>query len=415
MIHRKTKIKIVNKILQSGEFRNSKLYQKLLKYLLNASLNNTPLKETTIAIDIFGKSANFNPSVDPKVRVYISNLRKKLEHYYLTEGKNERIIISIPKGQYKLKFIETDKPRAFQNKKNLISYAFFIFTLIIIIILIFYPLNLNKDINEEFDSNPIWQEYFSQNKTSTLITCGDYFFLYQHVNNRKAGYFVRDPYINSLEDFRATLRDNPQFANKFVDADNTYLGPNIIFSLIELFPILEKTHKEINFVLASKLKTEDIGKNNIIYIGSFKTLYLLREILNRINISYKIFPPKITIYNDPTDSISFRLPIPSKKKYKIDYSIIIKIKGPQNQTIMLLLGFYGVGIIGAVRTVTSLSSIEKVLKKYSPSIRGKQLYFILIKQVEGVEQTIFTEKLVYMKILNEEKNSIPVQNKLHSR
>jgi Malectin domain len=59
------------------------------------------LKEFNIAIEVFGRPANFfNPTDDAIARVEAHRLRKRLKEYYETEGKDHSIQISIPFGTY---------------------------------------------------------------------------------------------------------------------------------------------------------------------------------------------------------------------------------------------------------------------------------------------------------------------------
>ena len=95
---------ILSQILISPDFKDAKKYQDLLSYLVKASSKGEHIKEITIAHEIFGKNSNFDPSEDPSIRVYISNLRKKLEHYYLTTNDIFPYKIDIPKGHYVVKF-----------------------------------------------------------------------------------------------------------------------------------------------------------------------------------------------------------------------------------------------------------------------------------------------------------------------
>jgi hypothetical protein len=48
--------------------------------LASATENKENIKEATIAADLYGKDAGFDPYDDPTIRVYVSNLRKRLEH-----------------------------------------------------------------------------------------------------------------------------------------------------------------------------------------------------------------------------------------------------------------------------------------------------------------------------------------------
>ncbi len=83
-INNNEKEQIISEILSSAEFKDSQRYQDLLKYLVEKTEEEGSVKEIEIAIDVFGKDSSFDPNSNPLIRSYISNLRKKLEHYYLT-------------------------------------------------------------------------------------------------------------------------------------------------------------------------------------------------------------------------------------------------------------------------------------------------------------------------------------------
>src|SRR6056300_818942 len=103
------KYQIFEEIINSDEFANSSKYCDLLKYLVEASIKGESVKETTIAYDFFGKDSSYNSSEDSTIRANIYNLRKKLEHYYLTEGKNAAIKLTLPKGHYDVQFKQVVK------------------------------------------------------------------------------------------------------------------------------------------------------------------------------------------------------------------------------------------------------------------------------------------------------------------
>jgi len=57
-------------------------------------------KEFSVAADLFGQE---NASQDTsQVRVHIYHLRKKLEQYFGQEGKQETLVLTIPKGGYQV-------------------------------------------------------------------------------------------------------------------------------------------------------------------------------------------------------------------------------------------------------------------------------------------------------------------------
>ena len=77
MISKTLKKQIVEKILQSSEFANSKTNKDLLTYLIKNHLDGEIPNETEIAIEILNRDKSFNSSEDPIVRVHMHKLRKK--------------------------------------------------------------------------------------------------------------------------------------------------------------------------------------------------------------------------------------------------------------------------------------------------------------------------------------------------
>jgi hypothetical protein len=96
----------VDRVIQSSVFRQSETLRRLLRYLADKAFEGTGdhLKEYTIGIDGLGKPSSYDPRQDSVVRIHVGRLRQKLSEYYLTEGKDEPVIIDLPKGHFKLQF-----------------------------------------------------------------------------------------------------------------------------------------------------------------------------------------------------------------------------------------------------------------------------------------------------------------------
>ncbi len=58
------------------------------------------IKEYLIGVEVFGRPADYDPKVDPIVRIEAGRLRKKLAEYYGGPGGNDAVIIELPKGGY---------------------------------------------------------------------------------------------------------------------------------------------------------------------------------------------------------------------------------------------------------------------------------------------------------------------------
>jgi hypothetical protein len=94
----------VDRILRSETFRGSEILRNLLSFLLSSALSHPaePLKVKEIARNVFGRSENFDSQSDSVVRVHTGRLRSKLAEYYMTEGADDEVIVTIPKGVYTL-------------------------------------------------------------------------------------------------------------------------------------------------------------------------------------------------------------------------------------------------------------------------------------------------------------------------
>ena len=58
------------------------------------------LKEYVIGVEVFDRSAEYDPRVDPIVRVEARRLRSKLKAYYEGEGSGDSVVIEFLSGSY---------------------------------------------------------------------------------------------------------------------------------------------------------------------------------------------------------------------------------------------------------------------------------------------------------------------------
>ena len=110
------------RILSSEGFSASARNRKLLEYVVAETLAGRAdrIKAYTLATVVFERGADFDPQLDPVVRLEASRLRKALEHYYLTAGKDDPIRVSIPKGSYIPSFEPTGaaEPRSAMRRER---------------------------------------------------------------------------------------------------------------------------------------------------------------------------------------------------------------------------------------------------------------------------------------------------------
>jgi Tol biopolymer transport system component len=89
------------RILSSDVFTRSDRLSAFLRFIVEKTLNGEgdSLKEHVLAVELYGKAADFNAAADPIVRVDARRLRDKLREYYAS-APHDDVLIGVPKGSY---------------------------------------------------------------------------------------------------------------------------------------------------------------------------------------------------------------------------------------------------------------------------------------------------------------------------
>jgi hypothetical protein len=96
----------LERILNSRVFAGAQRSKLFLRYVVEHSLARPtePLKEYSIALDVFDRDASYDPAVDATVRVEAGRLRSRLLEYYAGDGLTDPFLIQIPRGGYRAVF-----------------------------------------------------------------------------------------------------------------------------------------------------------------------------------------------------------------------------------------------------------------------------------------------------------------------
>lgn len=102
----------LQRVLASRAFSTTARMRQLLHFIVESTIagREDHLKETGIGMAVFGREAGYDPKTDSIVRAEVRRLRKRLDIYYEDEGKNDLIIIELPKGRYVPFFKERPGP-----------------------------------------------------------------------------------------------------------------------------------------------------------------------------------------------------------------------------------------------------------------------------------------------------------------
>ena len=92
----------LERVLASPGFARNERLSRFLRFIAQEELNGrgSELKESLIGVEVFGRKPGFDPKQDSTVRSEAAKLRARLAEYYDVEGKDDTLIIEIPKGGY---------------------------------------------------------------------------------------------------------------------------------------------------------------------------------------------------------------------------------------------------------------------------------------------------------------------------
>jgi len=95
-------------VLSSAGFSRNDRQSHFLRFLVERHLEgrDAELKESVIAVEVFGRDAGYDPKLDAIVRTEAVRLRARLHKYYESAGSPDPLIIELPKGGYRPVFRE---------------------------------------------------------------------------------------------------------------------------------------------------------------------------------------------------------------------------------------------------------------------------------------------------------------------
>ncbi len=97
-----SEIEQLERILKSTPLVTSPSLSRFLRYIVEETLagRGAAIREYTLGVHVFDRGEDFNPRLDPIVRVQARNLRARVAKYYEGSGTNDPIRIELPKGTY---------------------------------------------------------------------------------------------------------------------------------------------------------------------------------------------------------------------------------------------------------------------------------------------------------------------------
>jgi hypothetical protein len=264
----------------------------------------------------------------------------------------------------------------------------------------YYDSIKNNHIPTNRHVNPLWTEFIKNSNCPTLLVIGDYFFMSEK-NKSEMRTFLRDPRINNAKEFNQWTRQSPQKYEKYEISDISYIGAGASLGIKDIISMFGGSNENLSVKLASQIKWGDLEKNNVVFIGSLKNLYLMDTLLSRTSLRYSLTPNRLSVYIDSLKSYqSFELSWRGGN-YQKDYSIIVKLMGSNDNTILLLTGFSEIGITESIELATDSKLVTKIEHSINKNVSNIPSSFELVSEAEGVHYTVLRSSIKYFHSMQE--------------
>jgi len=286
---------LLERVVNSRELKRALRLRDLLCYIGKQSQNSPShnIREQEIGAAVFGRPEDYDTSLDNIVRVNVSELRKRLAHFFHEEGAEETIIIEIPRGGYLPIFlpralVSEDKPSeplpSSAPADSTISAAHavppssqtrlvpLIFVLVVAIagcgLLLWQNHRLAVEMQPwKADSlvGSFWSDFFASGDEVDIVTADTSFALAEDLLKQPIS-------LNDYLDYKyMSLADQPglspdkKFALKLVlERNNGSIGD---FQAAKRFMDLNPHSPALKLASARSYTAESIKTNNVILIG----------------------------------------------------------------------------------------------------------------------------------------------------
>ncbi|WP_260737255.1 hypothetical protein [Tunturiibacter lichenicola] len=404
----------IQRILRSDEFRTSESLRRLLIYLAEKSASGEAdqLKEYVIAIDGLGKPSSYDPQHSSAVRIQIGRLRQKLSEYYRDQGKDDLVVVELPKGRFRLTYqqrrpIEEDSliphaaslngedlasihPQPITPEKVSKRQFLGLFIAIALLLAIAIPFRSVWMHSRELASQPGWTAEletlwapFISSRRPLLVSIEDPLF----VELRSSpGTYYRDRSLNQWGEVEKSkpiqilgkALNNPdiqpsRYYTAFGEVEASFLLGRLLGPHVQLFSLSK----------SSQLTWQQLADNDVLFVGVQNLFF---DQVQGLPIEPQLIPELEGIRNprpaagEPAFFADQYVTAPTEQG--VVYALVTHLPGPggSNQ-VESFTSNRSAGYVGAVQWFTSPESAKVLVQKLTASGNGHMpsYYQVLLK------------------------------------
>ena len=261
--------------------------QRLFEFLVACQAQGRVPKELEIAVDGFGRGADFDVAQDATVRVTVHKLRRRLEEFYRDEGATAPYRLVLPRGEYRLTLQEATSAESSTVEESLRPMrreriAWIVAGLLAVTCLaLLVNLLRRPDVDERVArvrASALWAPLLDDGLPIQLVL-GDYYIFGETDEHGAVRRLIRDFDVNSRQDLEQRFIADPALAARYAHLNLGYLPTSSAQALREVLPVVTAAGNHVTLTLASELDPSTVKTTHVIYIGYLSALGMLEEMV----------------------------------------------------------------------------------------------------------------------------------------
>jgi len=389
----------VERIRGSGQLGRGTQMQRLFEFLVTCQAQARVPKELEIAVDGFGRSADFDVAQDATVRVTVHKLRRRLEEFYRDEGAAAPHRLVLPRGEYRLTLENAAVARAVPGPEDAAApgrrerLAWIAAAVLAVVCIALVAVLLRRpEVDERVArvrESPLWAPLLDDSLPIQLVL-GDYYIFGETDQAGAVHRLIRDFNVNSQQDLEQRFIADPQLAAHYADLNLGYLPTSSAQALREVLPVVAAAGKHVTLTLASELDPSTVKTTHVIYIGYLSALGMLEEMV--FGGSRYAFGGS---YDEIIDGETGRMwasdagePHSGTERYT-DYAYVASVTGPGDVRHLVIAGTRDTGLMQAAENLAAPDAVQE-LARGKPDWRS----FEALYEVHGVNGVNVESRLI---------------------
>ncbi|MFB3904512.1 MAG: hypothetical protein ACE15E_13775 [Acidobacteriota bacterium] len=399
----------LDRIVKSPAFAQSQRLTRFLRFVVEQALENKAdqLKEYLIGIAVFDRNEGYDPRTDPIVRVEAGRLRTKLREYYSAEGREDPLLIELPKGSYmpaiSLRRKELGVGRGPAGSRR--PAALFVLLLIAGIAacaLASFLYLQNRELRKAVQTMnrtpispellPLWGPFLSPGTDLYVVFGSPFFLTAPDYRVFLRAYDINEPNVNEPN----ALESNAAF-QRLRKRLGPLMGPRYDYALVgetlalvRLTAFFAPSGVPVKAKESEKTNWDSIQTGNIILLGAPRMNHLLRRFPHSVDFEWTSDAVVTNRKPQPGEQETYTARFhegyfdvnPASFQNAYTYVIVSSFPGfLPNREVLVLSAHGGPGVLGAIEYLTRAETVGPLLARMKPASTGQRQYFQLLVRV----------------------------------